>query len=227
MVFVVTSNNKQFERHLNNVALRELPFATAVALTKTAKAIQSAEQRAMKRQLDRPKPFTLKSMRIIPAKKSSLSATILFKDTATAGGAPAGRYLRPQVLGGSRRLKRFEKALIGMGAMRTNEFAVPGRRARLNSFGNVSNALIKNVLTSIRSKGGQFFVPSDRSTLPRGVYQRMARKKLKLIFVFVTDDPDYRKRYDFVGVARKTAMKAFPGIHRAEFTKAIANSRFL
>lgn len=230
MSVTVTHNQPKLGAYMRKVAAKELPFALAVSLTRTAKAVQKAEEREMERGLDRPKPFTKNSLRTIPAKKAKPVAVVTFKDRG--GVQIAGRYLEPQVKGGLRRRKGFEKALIGAGLMAGNEYAVPGRGVRLDRYGNLSRAAIRKMIEGATQRGGGprgYFVPKQGSSLPRGIYQRAGRggRKLKLLLLFVTDRPDYRRAFRFYRVARTVATRSFPGIFAKEFDKAIRTSRLL
>jgi hypothetical protein len=128
---------------------RQLRFAAVVALTKTAQAVQRAEQAEMRDVFDRPTPYTLGSVFIRPARVDRPEALVGIKDDA-GGSRSAEAWLRWQIQGGQRRLKGFEQLLVRAGAMRSEQRAVPARGARLDSFGNLSRGQLVQVLSQLR-----------------------------------------------------------------------------
>src|SRR5262245_39031822 len=112
----VRSNIKQLTQGLTQVQREQVPFATALALTRTAQVMQAAQITEMQRVFDRPTPFTLNALFVSPATKRRLEASVYFKDFAPKG-TPAGKYLRPQIMGGGRNLKRMERLLQGKGLL--------------------------------------------------------------------------------------------------------------
>src|ERR1035441_633525 len=82
--------------NLCETVLRQLPFATAKALTRTAQLIKAAEVDEMRRVFDRPTPWTLNSVFITPATKDNLIARVWLKQDA-AKGTPAAKYLLSEI----------------------------------------------------------------------------------------------------------------------------------
>jgi hypothetical protein len=95
--FSIKSNLGKVQRNLTLFATRQLPYATALALTELAKDVQAAEQKNMQAVLDRPTPFTLRSVGVRPARKTDHVATVFVKDIAAA-------YLLPYQFGGLNKL---------------------------------------------------------------------------------------------------------------------------
>ena len=65
-----------FERAIRNAmqnVQKQVQYATAVALTDTAKDVRLAEMAAMPQQIDRPSPFTLRGIGYTPASKATLT----------------------------------------------------------------------------------------------------------------------------------------------------------
>lgn len=177
----------------------QIPFATAKALTETAQYAQQAERREMETQFDRPTPYTLDSTYVKPATKADLVARVWIKDD-TFKGTPAAKYIGPEVYGGERHLKRFERALQSRGLLPGGMVAVPGSAAQLDQYGNVTRGQIVEILSFLnafgeqgykanmsqrrrdallRGKGGQrgysyFVLPKREGKLPAGVYKRIA-----------------------------------------------------
>ena len=85
----------------------QLPFALALALTRTVEQVKLEERQEMRRVFRNPIPYTLNSLYIKPATKSRLEARCWVKNDA-GKGTPATKYLLPEVYGGARNVKRFE-----------------------------------------------------------------------------------------------------------------------
>ena len=125
---------------------KQVPYATALALNSIAAGVKTDIVASMKASFDRPTPWTLNAFRVDKATKSNLTATVQMREFAP-NGTPAWKYLAPQIEGGARNQKRFEKAL-----QITNQaaaFALPAEGAKLNAYGNVSVAQITQVLSGV------------------------------------------------------------------------------
>ena len=227
----VKSDYREVERMLTDVQRKQLPFATARAMTKTAQDVQQATIDEMKRVLDRPKRFTLKSTYVKPAKKHDLEARVGLKDFAPKGTA-ADKYLSPQIEGGARSPKRFEMALRHARVLPPGMFAVPSKTMRLDRYGNVSKGMQTKILSVLKASPDPMQNSTARTKKVKlvyfvarikgahGIWQRMAGRKVKLLFVFVKA-PRYRKRFDFHGVASRTANKWFEHRFNDSLAKAL------
>ena len=231
--FAVVSNVAAFKRGVDRIA-GQLVYAQAVALTKTAKYVQSSLRADMERVFDRPTRWTLNSLYIRPATKDRLVSTIAFKDFAPKGTA-AGKYLKPQVYGGGRGHKRFEKWLTGRGIMDASEYCVPGPGARLDGNGNWSGGQITAILSQLqvspdasqwetkhsRKKAGRkrarVFVPKHGSRLRRGIWMRDGRAIMPIAF-FVRQ-PQYGVRFRFHDLARRHALRVGPLRYREQLDR--------
>lgn len=137
-------------RHeLQGFSERRLRAATASALTATASGIKAAEVREMSDVFDRPTRWTLGSVYSKGATAADLSAEVGIKG-ADQGGRSAVAWLRWQVDGGLRTLKAFERLLVSVGAMPSDMRAVPGKAARLDAYGNLSNGQLGQILSQLR-----------------------------------------------------------------------------
>lgn len=209
-------------RALRALSERDAPFVTAYALTQTAKDIKAAEVETMQSVFDRPTRFTLNALYVKPATKQDLVAEVYFKDGF--GSVPAWRYLGPQVEGGARVHKAFERRLIRAGLMQSDEFAVPGSGVKLDSFGNIAGSTIERILSQLgaaeqkagaqanqtkksraraKKKGiGRYFVlrsggpgNADRN-VAAGIYYRADLQAMLPVIMFVRA-PRYQKRFLF------------------------------
>lgn len=56
---------------------KQIPFATAQAMTKVVRQIEVAQKTAFERHLESPTPFTVKSVGSVAARKNNLTAKVL------------------------------------------------------------------------------------------------------------------------------------------------------
>lgn len=218
---------------------RQGAFAQVVALTRTGQEVKQAEYEEMSNVFVSPTPYTLNSVFLKPATKAKPEATVFIKDdqATSQAGIPATKYIGPEIDGGSRSIKRFEKRLQLDGAMPAGWFAVPGEFARLDQYGNISRGQITQILSqltltkvsgysanisprsrkgAIKRAGGQFIaLPQGRGKLLPGIYQvtqfGVGRSSPRPVIIFVKS-VNYSKRLDFFGVA-ETAAETFYEAH--------------
>lgn len=214
----------------------QLPYIIAKTLTDTAKSAQAALIHEMKDVFDRPTPFILNSTYIKPATKSAHEAFVGIKDYAGKGN-PADKVLQAEVFGGSRRLKRFERALRSVGVLPSNHYVVPGAAAKLDAHGNISSGQIIQILSyfkafpeaghranmtdakkakmakgSKRNHQGVAYFVSDGSRgrgLRAGIYARygFARGSAVKPVMLFVESAVYEKRFDIGEVVQITASQ--------------------
>ncbi len=143
----IDSEVKKALATLDTVSERQWPFIFQVALNDTARDVLKVYQTAMPYYIDRPVPFTINSMFVKLATKQNLNATVQWKEFTGSGSIPAGKYLTPEVYGGPRRQKRFEKALQAAGLIPSGWVAVPTKDAPIDSYGNVPGSYITQILS--------------------------------------------------------------------------------
>ncbi|MEM5449864.1 hypothetical protein [Paraburkholderia guartelaensis] len=169
--FSVRVDTTKFDSAVDDHVRNRVPRIMAKALNATAREAQAALKTAMPQYFDRPTPWTLNSTRVVTASPTKLVATVGFKDEAFKG-TPATKYLLPQVEGGGRNVKRMESALRRIGLLRSNEFAVPGRGAKLDAYGNVARSQIVQVMSYLQAFGEQGYranmTQKRRDALARG-----------------------------------------------------------
>lgn len=207
---------------------RQFPFVVAVALTKTGQQIKQAVKEELPKVFDKPTAFTLNSVMLKPATKEDLSAKVWFKDFA-GKGTPASKYLLPQIEGGPRKTKRFERALQAVGILPSGMYCVPSSSLKLDQYGNIPNALIIKILSELKAFGqvgylanrtarsakrkrghilNFYFVrPGDNTSQPPGIYQRNG-KWSEMVIAFVKQ-PHYQKRLKFFEIAEQERKKNF------------------
>ncbi len=242
----VKSSIDAFVRGLDARQQREVPFVSAYALTKTAQEIKAAEVELMAQVFDRPTRFTLNALYVRPATKRDLRAYVEFKEGF--GSIPAWRYLGPQVEGGARAKKSHERALERAGLLRSDEFVVPGKGAKLDAYGNMKGPEITRILAqlgaaehgagyqanmtarskkrNVRKAGGRYFVLRDRGA-PNGVYfRKTGSRELTPIMIFVRA-PHYAKRFPFYDKAREVFDLRFAANFRDGWQRYVASKSAL
>ncbi len=68
-------------------------------------------------------------------------------------GIPAAQFLAAEIEGGPRKHKRFERAPDAKGLVPSTSYAVPGRMAPLDSYGNVPGSFIVRMLSDLQAVG--------------------------------------------------------------------------
>jgi len=132
------------------VRARAMPAGTAQGLNWTMAKVRRAEIAEIDRAFDRPTRWTRNAPRYRPATPDRLVAVIELQDDMTGGVNPAS-YLTPQIIGGARRQKRFEKLLTDAQVLPAGWFAIPGNGARMDRFGNMRPSQIVEVLSAMRA----------------------------------------------------------------------------
>ncbi|QCR38961.1 hypothetical protein [Nissabacter sp. SGAir0207] len=127
---------------------KQVPFATAQALTGVARKIQAAEKVALERQLENPTPFTVNSVGSQGARRDSLTARVFVRDIAAS-------YLEPFEFGGMHKLN--SQALLNP------------KNIKLNKYGN----LTRNKMAQLQAKPDVFIGEIDGVN---GVWQRKKAK---------------------------------------------------
>jgi hypothetical protein len=178
-VITIESNIRAFARVVkpDGAYARNIRFATALALTSTARDVKSDAKRRLPRVIDRPTRFTLMGLFMKSATKAQLQASVYFKDRQA-------EYLERLEDGGVRRPKR--RALV-----------VPAR-GRANQYGNLPRRRVQATLSASHGFSGKV-----RGT--GGVWRRLKSGKLRLIAVYV-DRASYEPQLGFKARAQDMAQ---------------------
>lgn len=230
----IKSNLREVENSLDGLARQQLPFAASQAVNRLARQAIEDLKTEMKKVFDRPTPYALNAFYWTKATKRSLAAEIRAKD-GFGKGTPAWKFLGPEVFGGTRRMKRFERALEAHGL---GGFTVPGRGARLNQYGNISQGQIEQILSALgvepvgsnrtarsaRRKGRKletYFIAhakSDGSLL--GIYKIVGSGHVEPVLVFTRRALSYSERFPF----RETVRASFSRNRDRMFSEALADA---
>jgi len=234
-----------FSRGLNDFARKQFRYARARALTATAKAAVVDLQKAMRSDFNNPTPWTLGAFYAKPATKDDPVAYVVPREFA-GKGTPGWKYLIPEVEGGDRRMKRFERRIdIG--------FLVPGNAAELDAYGNVARGEITQMLAQLnaladtgqnanaasnpswrrkrRGKGAlavrdarlkrraQFFLGKSKDG-QLGIYRVISTGHVARVFSVRPSAPSYSPRLPYFQILTASARANFP----KEFNKALVEA---
>lgn len=229
----LTANIQAAQKTLESKA-RQVRFATAVAITRTAQDVQRAVPAALDKALDRPTEFTKRGTYVRPARRDQLVAEVGFRPIQA-------KYMAFQVKGGT-----YQNTSGGI--------RLPGN-IQLNAFGNIPRGTIKKLKDAAQSgklsaaiakrinaqgnrrKGAaplQLFYgqPTGKGwqNAPIGIWRRIpgsagGKGKLVPVVVFEKSPARYQKRFDFVALGQATVKSRFAGHFQAEYQKAIATAR--
>jgi len=184
---------------------KQARFATAVALTQTAKDAQAAVSGALAQIFDAPTPFTQKAIAITPARKESLVAWVFAKDIQA-------KYLAVQEVGGAQQPRPGAPLVVPVNIRRT-------------VYGGIGRGGIKREL----GKRGTFTVgPNDHSKLPPGIYRRAQGKRRlakPVLLVALEQSTQYKPRFGFKDRVLRVARDRFAPNFRTAFERALANAR--
>lgn len=243
---------------------KQARFAASLAMNRATAGAWAALRDDQDRVFDRPTPYTKRALKYTKATPNNLNAAVGYGIAAItdihgnvsryadigANETPAGKYLAPEIFGGSRRVKRFEQALQAAGVMPRGWQSVPGNGARLDAFGNMSSGQIIQILSQVatemtaghnrtmssvarkriaaqRRAGGRFFVvmPGQRGKLLPGVYQReFMGKNITPVLIYV-QSVRYRPRYPFLETARNEMQQRFEVELPGAIRQAMATAR--
>lgn len=188
---------------------KNINFATAVALTRTAKDIREREIGLMRQVFDRPTPWTLNSLAVKPATKTDLVALVRKKEF---GANSAGHILGPHIEGGGRGQRRAEQALGG--------FVVPGRGMKLDRYGNLPASVYVKILSQLKLQRDSTANASQstRSKSKRKkeayfrqgniVFQRTGRAIMPALII--TRPPHYNRRFHYFDKGNEVFNELFP-----------------
>lgn len=231
----ITSNVKEISKSLSDLAYRELPFATARALTELAREVQAAERFAMQSVFDRPKPFTLNSVRIFGATKDTLTAGVFVMDKAAD-------YLSPFESGGQHFIApgRGDNLLGPVQAKKTQYGGLPrgyvarakGRKDTFTGVVNTRqgpiNGLWQRVVhyETIDRTGTRHLANNLTGRRVRDGHRLTGKKvsTLKLLVRFVKNKP-VKQHLEFEVRADQLVHRRFNAVFGRELAIAIARSK--
>lgn len=191
------SNIAAWTRSLDDFRRQQLPFATALALTDTARYdVVPAIERQIDIVFDRPTPFTRRGVGYRPAYKNRPVARVFIKDIQA-------RYLELEEYGGVR-MPRKRALVLPVGQ-------------RVNQYGNLPRGSVQRLLARQDTFSGMVNGQG-------GIWQRTRKGGLKLLVAY-EDRATYRPIFKFHETAKRAAEVAFPKRFGAALARAIATAR--
>jgi hypothetical protein len=175
---------------------RQIRFATAKALTRTAMDARRAVMDQLPKTFDRPVPFTMRAIGYRPATKVTLTAAVFVRDRQS-------EYLAKHVTGGTRKPKG--RALL-----------IPADVPR-DAHGNVSRPWLRR----LRSRKDVF---SGTVKGVGGLWQRTKDGRLKLLLAF-EPQAKYEKRFNYEKIVRQTVDKRFAHHFRSALADAMRTAK--
>lgn len=231
----VNSDIAKLTKRLTIVQTKQLPFATALALTNTAKSLLGEQKREMKRSFIKPVKYTLDALAYKPANKKDrpIQSRVFFREFA-GKGTPAYKYLTPNIAGTPRRQKRHEKLLSQK--VGRNIYTAPASGAPRNAAGNLTGGYYTKILSQVQAFGEVGFNANARRKGSQGFY--IARKggqavgirkrdggESKKILNFTSAPPNYNRRYDLYGSSNKFVSKNLTKNFRKALRQALKTAR--
>lgn len=199
---------------------KQLPFAVSQALNSTGFSIRDSLKGASRQYFDNPTTFIQNAWRVDKSNKRSLVVTIFPESKREP-------YLRANIKGGRRGTKPFEAKYLGQASS-----AIPGgsklipAAIKRNAQGNVSLAALRRISQQVGQPGrnGVFIGTPRGGNRPPGVYQRVARGRLKPLFV-VVPSATYRPIFPIAQIGTKVAERRFGTYLRSSLERAVATAR--
>lgn len=207
----IKADTKRVKRFLSKVQKKQIPFATAKAITQTLNVAKKDVIKQLDKDIDRPVPFTRRGFRVDGANKKTLTGRLFILPKQN-------EYLKFQIFGGVRMPKGVSLALRP---------AKPGAgRIRLNRFGNIPPAqmaraqLAKGAFSAtIGGVAGIWKAPTKTKS---GKLRKGSRMQLLLAY---ERQAVYRPRYRFFERGQNSIRVNWPRIFNRSFKDALRTAR--
>ncbi len=230
-----------FNRYLNDIEHDRMPSIIRNTLNDTARDARADVKKEMDVVFDRPTPYAKRGIIYDEATREKLQAAVVVTGDRSTAALPATAFLGPQIEGGLRTHKAFERQLIQRGHMLKSEVAVPGRDTPLDRYGNMKQGILNRVMADLqinytqvgaerartarsvkRNKNYQkarYFVPERGKHLHPGVWERTPRTRdIKPVILFVKSE-SYRVRLKLKEVVERRARADLERNFTREFIK--------
>lgn len=178
---------------------RQIPFAASLALNDAAFGLQQELNDSTRRHMDRPIPFTQKSMRVKKSTKRTLMAKV---------------WVDPK------RWKYLEKIVYGSGGQPR---PVPVK-ARLNAYGNLSRSYVNTRKGRRKYFSGK---PNNPKGMQPGLYEVQGRRGNKRLKMHVAYERSTRhgRSWPYHRIARTYVNRNFSKFMGKRLRYAIATAR--
>lgn len=209
--FSVKSDIDKVLKQLKTFDAKQVSFATARALTRTAVQLRKELNEETGKVFDRPTAFTKRAFLFKAATRDNLVAVVYAQDRQA-------RYLLPQIEGGSRKQKAYEKKLGP--ELKGRRVVTPGAALksgaiagiRLNASGNISQAQLLRIARDLNSAGTdrRFFSGIPKGTTgPAGVWARVDNNKRLVPVLVFANEARYEKRFKLSAIGKKVVTEKF------------------
>ena len=191
----------------------KLQKAAAKAVNDTAKAAAEELNASTRNVFDRPNKFTQRAAFVSQyATASNPSAEVALRPLQA-------QYLRPQIVGGQRPAKPSERRLAASSPSLNGRAAWrPGIDAGRDASGNIRRRQLVDALSGKDPRS--FLLTQQRGKLRPGVYQRMARGKLRNVLAF-GQLPTLARRWDVERIGRNAVSRAWPAAIRRRLDEVL------
>lgn len=246
---IITIDLREFKTNMDKAA-SQIPYALALAATRTGQKALPLVQAEIRSVFDRPTPWTINSLRLKPATKAKPVAQLGFKDKNSAESSRT--MIEPHVAGTDRHYKAMEARLLRIGLLPKGWRVVPGAAAKLDSYGNMSPGQISQVLNVLGTYTESGFNKANINTVKRlakgnekkgvygfvywvnpvgskkgghlqpGVYQRISSAFGSSLkpVMIFVNGVSYKQRLNFYGTVQKVVDQELAG----EFDRAFAEA---
>ena len=240
----------EFDKATLDIEHKQLPYATMLALNDTAFGARKAIAQQMVKVFDRPTPYARRGVVYERATKANLESRVVLHGSNWGGGLPPALFLGPQIEGGKRSHKAFEKQLHALGLLPDGHVAVPAERTKLDRYGNIGQGQLNRMMSGLKidyrsagsnrvastkkgkarrargSRGGFYFVPKEGSHLAPGVWLELGfpMRAIYPVLLFVKS-PTYQVRLQFAPVIQKYYDENFDRYFARGWSRAIKTAR--
>jgi hypothetical protein len=196
IVFSVKTNFDQVTNQLATKFQSQIPFASALALTRTAQDVQREVVKQLPAIFEYPTPFTLNAIAVTAALKSRLTSSV---------------YIRPQ------QAKYLSVEITGGTVEPANRALPTPVDIRRTIYGGLPLSAVKNALRRPNTFSGTIHGR-------QGIWQRIGNGRVILLIGW-SQQWNYKPRFDFAGIAQRViADRAIPNLQDA-LSRALATAR--
>ena len=236
---------KEVTKMLDDARRKQIPFATTLALTRTAIRARLNVQGKMKQVFDRPTRFTLSSVLYERATKKKQSSRVYLADIDRKNVSKTADYMRVQSEGGEREHTGIEGYLTTTSGRKTKFYTkalptwiMPAKGVKLDRYGNLPRGEYNRIISGLKLSDEQGFSANitagskkrnrRRATYFRtkhGVMKRTGKRTVKPVLYFAKKKPIYKQRLDFHEVVRVTHQRHFIPNFKIALVQAIRSAK--
>lgn len=222
---------KDFTDHLTDLEKNQIPQATAWALNNTAFDAVKEQRKEAAKVFDRPTKRAINHSYVNRANKATKRNLLTVLSVIDRRGQSS--FLMPQIIGGSRRIKKTSLLLQRRGLMPKGYFVTPGGAARLNKNGNISPGQLQQILSGVGAKTSNRYNSKTKAKKKRyfageiggtnGVWER-TKKRPRPVLIFVSS-VNYKKRLDFFGAGARAFNSNFMRNFDSSLARALRTAK--